>query len=133
MADKFSNADTGQCVSVFEETINCVVAAGQSVTKGQVVEAVAETVNGLPTVQPAVSGSLVVIGVAMKSGSAGTVISILVRGIVKATAGATGCTAGKLVMVGDTAGTVVDADAYGKAFARALHTLASTDTGLILL
>lgn len=96
-------------------------------------EVAAEVANGLPKVQPAQSGSLVVLGVVLKSGSAGAVIPVLTHGITKVTAGAAGCTAGKKVMVGAADGTVVDADAYDKAFARALHTLADGDTGLILL
>jgi hypothetical protein len=133
MTDDFSSAGLGECVSVFEDTVNCEVYSGKTVTKGQVVEVAAEVAGGLPKVQPAQSGSLIVLGVALKSGNAGAVISVLTRGIVKVTAGANGTTVGKKVMVDTTEGTVTDADAYDKAFARALHTLAEGDTGLILL
>jgi hypothetical protein len=41
MADKFSDAELGQGISIFERTINCEVYTGKTVTKGQVVEAIA--------------------------------------------------------------------------------------------
>jgi hypothetical protein len=133
MADKFSNADLGQEISLFGKYMSCEVQTGKTVTKGDVVEAAAEVSNGLPKVQPALTGSLIVLGVALEDGVAGAVIQVATGGIVKITAGAAGTTVGKLVMVGANAGTVVDADAYGKVFGRALHTLSSGDTGLVLL
>jgi len=76
---------------------------------------------------------LIVLGVALESGVAGAIIQVATGGIVKVTAGTGGTTVGKFVMVSADAGKITDADAYGKVFGRALHTLNSGDTGLVLL
>ena len=133
MSDKFSNADLGQEISLFGRYISCEVQTAKTVTKGDVVEAAAEVSNGLPKVQPALTGSLIVLGVALESGIAGATIQVAVGGIVKVTAGTGGTTVGKYVMASADAGKITDADAYGKVFGRALHTLNSGDTGLVLL
>ena len=133
MADNFQHCELGECISTFEESINCTVATGKTIVKGQVVEFAAEVVDGLPTIQPAAAGSLVVAGVARNSGAAGATVNVLTKGITKVTAGTGGTTVGKKIMVGGEEGVVMDADAYDKAIGRAYHTLAKDDIGLILV
>lgn len=134
MADKYSAANLGYAVQEWKVIKG---KCASPVTKGQVVAASASVTDDYPTVEPQAAGTFTTsIGVALESGSTGDVIPILVSGIVKVKAGSGGCTVG--LTVGATPansepGTVGDKATAGQIIGKALHTMSSGDTGLILL
>lgn len=139
MTDKFTKAAVGEAVLVISEAVYKVETA---VTKGQVVAVQTHVDDGLPTIQPATDGSLVVVGVAQKDGAVGESIPVLKIGIIKCAGGDSGCTLGKHIMAAASTataptlaanGNVEDADAYNKVIGRALQTIASGDTGLVFI
>ena len=120
--------------------VACEVNTAQIVVKGQAVDLIHQA-SGLPKVQLAgidsvIAGGIVValgkLATGAVSGAAGVTVQVLVKGTVKVTAGGT-VTVGKLVKVGGMAGRVVDSAVYGDVLGKALQTMASGDTGLIIL
>jgi len=110
-----------------------------AVTKGQVVVYNTHTAGELPSVSAAGANAESVAGVALKSGGAGEVIPVLVKGIVKVT-GTGAITMGNRLVTG-AAGVVaaMAADTFtalqliSRNIGWAMQTFASGDTGLIFV
>jgi len=130
MADLFPGVALGDAVDEKQAIIKPFVCQ-TAVTKGQIVKFDTHVAGAFPTVSTAGALATNCLGVAMKSGAAGEVITVLVKGYVKVTAvGA--ITGGVLVVVG-AAGTVstVGANTFEKVVGYSIQTFADTDTGII--
>lgn len=104
-----------------------------AVTKGQVVKFDTHTAGELPSISTAGAAATNCFGVALKSGAAGEVIPVLVRGIVKVTA--SGAITGGVLIVSGASGVVVTvgANTFEKVIGRAIQTFADGDTGLVFI
>lgn len=131
MTDKFSAISLGETLDESQAVvIPCECAS--SIVKGQIVKANNHVDNSLPKVAVAADADAAAIGVALKSGSTGDVIPVLVSGIAKVTAGAGGVTLGAAFEPAAN-GCVEAGTTSGKILGRGLQTLSSGDTGLVLV
>jgi len=136
MADLFPACAVGE-TPFPEQALIIPMKCGASVTKGQVVKFSAHTSGEICSVEPATAACLNAVGVAMKSGSAGETIPVIIKGIVKVTAAAA-ITGGTRVICAangqiDTYPASPAAGDDRKVIGTALQTFANGDTGLIEL